>query len=206
MGVVKNFNFRPLSEPVRNQVFLTSKDKGFSNFYVRINAGNPSAAMTVIQHAWNNVMPGIPMKYSFLDEDINNYYKSEQTWSRIVGWAGGISILLACLGLLGLSSLAAVNRTKEIGIRKVLGASVPGIATLISKDFLKLILVAFIIASPLTWYLMNTWLQDYAVRIDISWMVFLLAGISVIVIGVIAISFYAIRAALANPSISLRTD
>lgn len=206
IGVVKNFNFRPLGEPVRNQVFTTSKNKGFINFYVRINAGNPAPLLAAIQRAWNNVMPGIPMKYSFLDEDINNYYKSEQTWSRIVGWAGGISIVLACLGLLGLSSLAAVNRTKEIGIRKVLGASVPGIVTLMSKDFLKLILIAFLIASPLAWYLMNAWLQDYAVRINISWMVFLLAGASVVVIAIIAISFHAIRAALTNPSRSLRTE
>jgi putative ABC transport system permease protein len=205
-GVVKNFNFRPLSEPVRNQVFITSKDKGFVNFYVRIGAGNPSPILAAIQHAWNNVMPGVPMKYSFLDEDINSYYKSEQTWSRIVGWASAISIVLACLGLLGLSSLAAVNRTKEIGIRKVLGASVPGIVTLMSKDFLKLILIAFFIASPIAWYLMHAWLQDYAVRIDISWVVFLLAGASVVVIAIISISFHAIRAALTNPSRSLRTE
>jgi len=205
-GVVKNFNFRPLSEPVRNQVFLTSKDKGFINFYVRISAGNPSTVLAAIQRAWNDVTPGVPMKYSFLDEDINNYYKSEQTWSGIVGWAGSISIILACLGLLGLSSLAAVNRTKEIGIRKVLGASVPGIVTLMSKDFLKLILLAFLIASPVAWFLMNAWLRGYAVRININWAVFLLAGASVVVMAVIAISFHAIRAALANPSKSLRTE
>jgi len=206
VGVVKNFNFRPLTEPVRNQVFTTSNDKGFANFYVRINAGNPSSVLAAIQRAWNNVMPGIPLKYSFLNEDINDYYKSEQTWSRIVGWAGSISIILACLGLLGLSSLAAINRTKEIGIRKVLGASVPGIVTLMSKDFLKLILIAFFIASPIAWYLMNAWLQDYTVRININWMIFLLAGASVVVIAIVAISFHAIKAALANPSRSLRTE
>lgn len=206
VGVVKNFNFRPLGEPVRNQVFTTSKDKGFVNFYVCINAGNPAPVLAVIQRAWNKVMPGIPMKYSFLDEDVNNFYRSEKTWTRIVGWAGSISILLACLGLLGLSSLAAVNRTKEIGIRKVLGASVQGIVTLMSKDFLKLILIAFLIASPIAWYLMNAWLRDYAVRINISWVVFLLAGASVVVIAIVAISFHAIKAALTNPSRSLRTE
>jgi putative ABC transport system permease protein len=205
-GVVKNFNYRPLSEGVKNQVFETTTDKGYNHFYVRINAGNPSQALAVMQKAWDNATGGISMKYSFLDEDVNNYYQAEQRWSSIVGWAGGISIFLACLGLLGLTALAAVNRTKEIGVRKVLGATVPNIITLLSKDFLKLIGISFLIASPVAWYLMNRWLQDYANRISISWTVFLFAGAFAIAIALITISYQAIKAAMANPVKSLRTE
>jgi putative ABC transport system permease protein len=205
-GVVKNFNYRPLSEGVKNQVFETSTDKGYIHFYVRINAGNPAPALAVMQKAWNSAAPGIPMKYSFLDEDVNNYYRAERRWSSIVGWAGGISIFLACLGLLGLVALAVVNRTKEIGVRKVLGATVPNIITLLSKDFLKLIIISFLIASPVAWYLMNKWLQDYANRINISWTVFLFTGAFAVAIALITISFHAIKAAIANPVKSLRTE
>ena len=206
VGVVKNFNYRPLSEGVKNQAFLTSKDKGYIHFYVRINPGNPASALAVMQKAWNRVMPGIPMKYSFLDEDVNNYYSAEQRWSSMVGWAGSISIFLACLGLLGLVALAAVNRTKEIGVRKVLGASVPNIIILLSKDFLQLIVISFLIASPVAWYFMNRWLEDYVNRINISWTVFLFAGVFAVAIALITISFQAIKAAIANQVKSLRTE
>jgi len=205
-GVVKNFNYRPLSEGIKNQAFETSIDKGHNYFYVRIRPGNPSQTIAAMQHAWNSAMPGTPLKYSFVDEDVNNYYNAEQRWSGIVGWAGGISIFLACLGLLGLTALAAVNRTKEIGVRKVLGASVQDIITLISKDFIRLILIAFLIASPLAWYFMNKWLQEYVNRININWTVFLFAGAFVIVIALVTISFQAIKAAMVNPVKSLRTE
>lgn len=205
-GVVKNFNYRPLSEGIRNQAFETSTDKGYQYFYVRVRPGNPSQAIAAMQHAWNSAMPGTALKYSFVDDDVNNYYNAEQKWSSIVGWAGGISIFLACLGLIGLAALAAVNRTKEIGVRKVLGASVQDIIMLLSKDFAKLILIAFLIASPLAWYFMNKWLQEYANRININWAVFLFAGAFVIVIAMATISFQAIKAAVANPVKSLRTE
>ena len=159
-----------------------------------------------MQKAWKSIAPGIPMKYSFLDEDINNYYQAEQKWSNIVGWAGGLSIFLACLGLLGLAAMAAINRTKEIGVRKVLGASVPTIIVLLSKDFLKLIVISFVIASPISWYFMNRWLQAYANRINISWTVFLLAGVFAVAIAFITISFHAMKAAISNPVNSLRTE
>jgi len=206
IGVVKNFNYRPLSEGVTNQLFETTADKGYIHFYVRIKAGDPAPALAVMQKAWNSVMPGVPMKYSFLDEDVNNYYNSEQRWSSIVGWAGGISIFLACLGLLGLAALAAINSIKEIGIRKVLGASVLSITNLLLKDFLKLIFVSFLVASPIAWYFMSKWLQDYAYRINISWTVFLFAGLFAIVVAVLTIGFQAIKAALMNPVKSLRSE
>lgn len=205
-GVVRNFNYRPLSEGIKNQAFETSTNKGYNYFYVRIHSGNPSQAIAAMQHAWKSAVPGTTLKYSFVDEDVNSYYNAEQKWSSIVGWASGVSIFLACLGLLGLAALAAVNRTKEIGVRKILGASVQDIIALISKDFIKLILVSFLIASPLAWYIMNKWLQDYANRININWTVFLFAGAFVVVIAVATISFQAVKAAIANPVKSLRTE
>lgn len=206
IGVVKNFNYRPLTEEVKNQVFETSADKGYAHFYVRISAGNPAAALAVVKKVWNNAVPGIPMKYSFVEGDISNYYVNEQKWTSMVGWAGGLSIFLACLGLLGLAALAAINRIKEIGVRKVLGASIVNIINLLLKDFLKLILTSFIIASPIAWYFMSKWLQGYANRISIGWPVFLLAGVFTFGIALLVISFQAMKAAVANPVKSLRTE
>ena len=205
-GVVRNFNYRPLSEKIKNQVFETSPDKGYKYFYVRISPGNPKKALAAIQKAWGNVAPGIPMKYSFLDEDVDNYYRSEQTWSSIVGCAGGISIFLACLGLFGLAALVVVNRTKETGIRKVLGASVADIIALLSRGFMRLIVIAFVIASPVAYYFMHRWLESYASRISMSYWTFVGAGAGVILVALLVISFHAIRAAVANPVNSLRTE
>ncbi|HTH55849.1 MAG TPA: ABC transporter permease [Cyclobacteriaceae bacterium] len=205
IGVVKNFSYRPLSEGIKNQLFATSADNGYSHFYVRINSGN-AAALNVIQKAWDIAAPGVPMKFSFLDEDISNYYRSEQRWSAMVGWAGGISIFLACLGLLGLVALAGVNRTKEVGIRKIMGASLIHIAHLLLKDFLNLIMIAFAIASPLAWYFMNVWLQDYANRITISWTIFLFVGIFAISIAFLTVIFQVIKVALMNPVNSLKSE
>jgi putative ABC transport system permease protein len=205
-GVVKNFSYQPLSDEIKNQAFITSKDKGYINFYVRIKAGNQLLAIVNMQKEWNNLLPGVPMKYSFLDEDINNYYQSEKTWSKIVGWASIISIFLGCLGLLGLTTIAAINRTKEIGIRKVLGSSSKNIAILLSKDILKPVIVAVFIAFPVAWWAMNKWLQGFAFRINMSWRVFFVAGTAAILIAIITVSFQSIKAAIANPVKSLRTE
>jgi putative ABC transport system permease protein len=173
---------------------------------VRVKAGDPSIAIDKLQAAWKSSEAELPFKYSFLDEDLDRFYKEEQKWSRIVGWAGGISIFLACLGLLGLAALAVVNRTKEIGIRKVLGASVTGIVGLISKDFLKLVIIAFVIASPLAWYFMNNWLQDFAYRINITGWIFVVAGVVAILIALITVSMQVLKAAASNPVKALRSE
>jgi putative ABC transport system permease protein len=141
-----------------------------------------------------------------MDEDLTLFYKDEQKMNSIIAFAGGISIFLACLGLFGLAALAAVNRTKEIGIRKILGASVTGIISILSKDFLKLVAIAFVIAAPLAWFAMHKWLQDYAYRINISVWVFVAAGASALAIALFTISMQAIKAAVANPVKSLRTE
>ncbi|MGI8582767.1 MAG: ABC transporter permease [Chitinophagaceae bacterium] len=206
IGVVKDFHYRPFSEKVAPQQFHQFASYSPRKFFVRIKAGDPSRALSALNATWKSIVPDLPFKYSFLDDNLNQFYKSEVRWSNIVGWAGGISIFLACLGLLGLASLAAVNRIKEIGIRKVLGASVTAIVTLLSKDFLKLVLLAFIIATPIAWYFMNKWLQDFAYRINISIWLFVIAGIVALGIALITVSLQAIKAAIANPIKNLRTE
>jgi putative ABC transport system permease protein len=206
IGVVKNFNFRPFREEIKPQMFHQFADYEPYKFFVRIKAGNPAVALDAMQKAWKAAVVDLPFKYAFLDESLDNFYKSERRWSSIIGWAGGISVLLACLGLFGLAALAAINRTKEIGIRKVLGASLPGIVKLLSKDFLKLVVIALIIATPLAWYFMNKWLQDFAYRISIGWWVFIAAGSLAIIVAFVTIGFQAIKAGVANPVKSLRTE
>ncbi|HMI78498.1 MAG TPA: ABC transporter permease [Ferruginibacter sp.] len=206
IGVVKNFNFRPFSEKVGPQMFHQFQNYAPYKYFVRIKPGDPAAALDVMKASWASVVPELPFKYEFLDESLDRFYKSESRWSSIVGWAGGISIFLACLGLFGLAALAAVNRTKEIGIRKVLGASMTGIISLLSKDFLKLVFIAMLIAIPLAWYFMHNWLQDFAYRINIGWWVFAVTGMVAVFIALLTISLQAIKAALANPVKSLRTE
>ena len=205
-GVVQNFHYRPLGEPVRNQAFIGSSDKGYVNFYVRLRPGNPIHALAGIERSWHTLAPDVPLQYSFLDEDINGFYHSESNWSRIVAWAGGISIFLACLGLLGLASLAAANRTKEIGIRKVLGASQTSVVLLVAKGFIQLVALAFLIAAPVAWLVMHRWLAGYADRIGISWVIFAAVGLCTAILAMIAIGQQAVRAALINPVKALRSE
>jgi putative ABC transport system permease protein len=206
IGVIKDFNFEALNRAVRAQLFVMPGDFSPTKIFVRFQPGDPADAIALLQSAWKSFVPDYPFKYSFLDEDLDRFYKSEEKWSSIVGWAGGISIFLACLGLFGLAALAAVNRTKEIGIRKVLGASVPIIVRLLSKDFLILVIIALLIASPIAWYFMNKWLLDYAYRINISWWVFAITGAVTVLIAFITISFQAVKVAVANPVNSLRSE
>ncbi len=206
IGVVKDFNYLGFSTKLEPQLFQQFSSYQPYKFFVRIQPGDPAKAMAAIQRAWKAVAPDYPEKYEFLDEDLDRFYKSEARWSNIVGWAGGISIFLACLGLLGLSALAVLNRTREISIRKVLGASFASILGLLSKDFVRLVLVAFAIATPLAWYFMNKWLEDYAYRIPIAWWVFATTGGVMILIALLTVSLQAINAAIANPAKGLRPD
>ncbi|MBD0288055.1 MAG: ABC transporter permease, partial [Flavisolibacter sp.] len=183
IGVVKNFNYSSLNQEVRPQLFYQPAQLDARRIFIRIKSGDPSNELKLLTATWKKIVPDFPLRYSFLDEDMNRFYKMEERWSNVAAWAGGISIFLACLGLFGLAALAAVNRTKEIGIRKVLGASVSVIVRLLSMDFLKLVLLAIIIATPLAWFLMHKWLQEYAYRINISWWVFAATGILALVIA-----------------------
>ena len=168
--------------------------------------GDMNALLRSLETSWHKLNPNEPFEYSFLDDDFQKNYDAENRLASIVSYFTLIAILICCLGLFGLATFSAEQRIKEIGVRKVLGASVSGIVGLLSRDFLKLVVVAILIASPLAWYIMNKWLQDFAYRINISWWVFLLAGIIAAVIAFVTISFQAIRAANANPVKSLRTE
>jgi putative ABC transport system permease protein len=208
IGVVRNFNYEALTDRIQPALFHQFARGGetLNSFYVRLQPGNPSKAIAVIHSAWKKIAPDYPLQYNFLDEDINRFYKAETRLGSIISWAGGIAIFLGCLGLLGLSALVVANRTKEIGIRKVLGASVSTIISLISKDFLRLVLVAFLISTPVTWWLMNNWLQNYVYRINIEWWVFGISCLAIICVALLTVCFQAIKAAISNPVKSLRSE
>ena len=162
--------------------------------------------MRSIKKIWEQAFPNSIYEYRFLDEKIESFYKQESQLSSLYKIFAVIAIFLSCLGLYGLASFMAVQRIREVGIRKVLGASVSSVVYLFSKEFIVLITIAFIIASPVAWYFMDKWLQDYVYRINISWWIFIVGGISSIIIALITVSFQAIKAALANPVKSLKTE
>ena len=206
VGVIKNFNFRSMKEEIKPQLFHQFNDYAPFKFLVRLQPGNPGQALSSLKTIWESIASPLPFRYSFLDEDLDKFYQAEVRWGRIVGWAGGISIFLACLGLFGLTTLATINRIKEIGIRKILGASIPDIVSLLSKGFVRLILVSFVIASPLAAYLMHLWLQNFAYRIGLNVWIFIAAGLSTLVIALLTIFVQSIRTASSNPVSSLRSE
>lgn len=206
IGLIKDFNFATLSQKVRPQVFLWPTDLRHNHFYVRIAPGDPSAVLGLLGRTWSSLAPGLPFRYAFQDDEMNHLYDSETRWSRIFGLAGGMSVVLACLGLFGLAALAAVNRNKEIGIRKVLGASVPDLMRLLSVEFARLVLLALVIATPLAWYCMHHWLQGYAYRIDVQWWVFVATGLVTLGVALLTVSIHALRSARVNPVEGLRSE
>ena len=206
VGVVSDFHFEDLHKSIEPFAFMLSRRPGFNYLIVHINTGDMSNILTFLEQKWKSIRPDEPFEYTFLNEDFQKNYQAEARTARIVRTFTIISILISCLGLFGLATFATQQRTKEIGVRKVLGASVGSIVLLLSKDFLKLVLIAIVIASPLAWIVMNRWLQDFQYRIDIPWWVFMVAGVLAILIAFITISFQSINAALMNPVKSLRTE
>jgi putative ABC transport system permease protein len=205
LGIVKDFNFNSLREQVGPLALMLSEHQG--NVALRINANNNIPHLiTQLEKKYKALAPGAPFNYTFMDEDFTNQYLTEQRMGAIAISFSSLAILIACLGLFGLAAYAAEQRTKEIGIRKVLGATVSNITAMLSKDFLKLVIVAAVIAFPLAWWVMNSWLQDFAYRTHISWWVFIMAGLVAALIAVVTVSFQTIRAALMNPVKSLRTE
>lgn len=206
IGVVKDFNYLSMKQEIKPQMFHQFSDYQPFRFFVRTGPGDPSKTLDALKSAWVGAEPVIPFRYHFLDERLDQFYAAEKRLGNIISWAGGISIFLACLGLLGLAALAVANRTREIGIRKVLGASVAGITALLAKDFLKLVLLAILLASPIAYYFMEKWLADYAFRIQMQWWMFVGAGVLAIVVAAFTVSLQSIKAALENPVKSLRSE
>ena len=206
VGVLKDFHFEDLHLPITPYGYNLSSGTEFNYLMVHVKPGDIAPVIKSIETSWRKLNPNEPFEYSFLDEDFQKNYIAESRLSSIVAYFTLIAILISCLGLFGLATFSAEQRIKEIGVRKVLGASVTGIVTLLSKDFLKLVAIAIVIATPLAWYVMHQWLQDFAYRISLSWWVFLLAGVIAVIIAFLTISFQAIRAANANPVKSLRTE
>jgi len=204
IGVVKNFNFETLHHDVGPLSFELGTGGGLASF--KVGTANVNQLIAQVQSKWKSLASGLPFRYRFLDESFDEMYRSEQRVGKIALVFSVLAIFIACLGLFGLATFIAEQRTKEIGIRKVLGASVQGIVQMLSKDFMKLVAISFVIAAPLAWYFMNKWLQDFAYRISISWWVFVAAGLAALLIALLTVSFQAIRAAISNPVKSLRTE
>lgn len=204
IGVVKNFHFESLRQNIGPLCMRLGNDNGLASF--KIAAGNAKSLIAQIENRWKAMAPGLPFSYRFLDDSFNEMYNSEQRIGKLAISFAILAIVIACLGLFGLATYMAEQRTKEIGIRKVLGASVGNVVNMLSKDFIILVLIASVIAFPLAWWAMHNWLQDFAFRITIGWWIFIAAGTIAFLIALITVSSQAIKAALSNPVKSLRTE
>lgn len=204
IGVVKDFHFKSLQYAMEPLVLRLNKWGGV--VIVRTRGGSNEATIDALGKINQQLNPAYPFTYGFLDKDLDNLYRSEQQMGSIFNLFAGLAIFISCLGLYGLSAFMAEQRKKEIGVRKVLGATVTGVVALLSKDFLRLILIAIVLASPIAWYAMNRWLQDFAYQTTIGWWVFVLAGIMAASVALLTVSFQSVRAALMNPVKSLRSE
>ena len=178
----------------------------FGKLLVKTSGNNTAATIAAIQAKWRNFYPNTPFEFHFLDQEFDEMYKNDQRTGGILTAFTGVTVFISCLGLFGLAVFSTRQRVKEIGIRKVLGAGVMNIVGLISFDFLKLVILAIIISSPLAWYVMQQWLQDFAFRTHIEWWVFALAGGMAALIAFLTVSYQSVKAALSNPINSLRSE
>jgi ABC-type antimicrobial peptide transport system permease subunit len=205
IGVVKDFNTTSLVDEVSPVIISTSR-KLYNLAGIKLNTANVKDAVEYIEEVFAKVYPDLVIDYEFLDKTIEQFYEDEILFSRLMVTFSLISIFIGCLGIFGLSAFLALNRTKEIGIRKVLGASSTSIVKLLSADFLKLVLIASIVAWPVAYYFMHKWIEDFAYRISIGWEIFLSGAVVTVLIALIAISYNAIKASLANPIKSIRYE
>lgn len=206
VGVVDDFHFESLHQPIGAYAFHNANSEGRPYLLVRLQTKNLPETMQQVEATYRKAVPNAAFEYTFLDQYLNTLYRREQQTAQVVLIFAGLAIFIACLGLFGLATFTAEQRTKEIGVRKVLGASVGSIVALLSQDFLKLVLIAIGIATPLAWYAMHQWLQNFAYRIDMPWWVFAGAGVLAILVALLTVSFQSIKAALMNPVESLRSE
>lgn len=205
IGVMKDFHYRSLQEKIK-PLSMRVELKNLNLVSVKLEAGNVKSTIAAIESKWKELIPNRPFSYLFLDEFFDRQYRSEQRFGKLFLNFAVLAIFISCLGLLGLASYSTYQRTREIGIRKVLGASTPGIVNMLSKDFMKLVLISFVIAAPVAWYFMHSWLQNFAYQITIQWWIFALAGLLAVLVAIVTISFQAIKAAMSNPVKSLRSE
>jgi ABC-type antimicrobial peptide transport system permease subunit len=206
IGVVKDFNYESLHKKITPMSFVIERPFGVHYALVKVAPANLPASMELVKNSWKQILPNSEFKGSFLDDNIDRQYRREEKLGQIFISGAVIAIVLSCLGLLAMVILIVTQKVKEIGIRKVLGASIPNIVYLVSKEFIWLMLIAIIIAAPLAWVGMQKWLENFAYRISVSWWVILLAGFIAVVVALGTISIQAIKAALANPVKSLRSE
>lgn len=205
VGVVQNFHHLGLQKAIDPQLIMYRPN--MRNYYsIKMQSADASNTVASVEKIWKRFFPNDPFSYYFLDEQFNHQYKADQQFGKVFTIFAFLAILIACFGLLGLSAYNILQRTKEVGIRKVLGASVTNVLFILSKDFLWLVIISFFIAAPVSWWIMHSWLQDFAFRVSISWWVFGVAGLLAVIIALGTISFQAVKAALANPVKSLRTE
>jgi putative ABC transport system permease protein len=204
-GVIRDYHQESLKSNIDPIIFRLYQS--YSSFYsIKLNVSDVSKTIEDIGKQFNKFFPEDAFQFFFLDELYDQQYKTDQQLGQIFLWFACLAILIACLGLFGLASFTITQRTKEVGIRKVLGASISGIIFLLSKEFLQLVLLAFLISMPLAWYSMHLWLEDFAYRIPLGWIVFAVSGLIALVIAGVTVSFQAIKAALANPVKTLRSE
>ena len=205
IGLVKDYHQESLKKAYDPMVLRYGKAPG-GYYSIKFNTTNVKSSLTNFEDDWKQLFPGNPFIYFFLDEHYNQQYEADQQFGEVFGIFSALAIFIACLGLFGLSSLTAIQRTKEIGVRKVLGASVPSILALISKDYILLLAISIVVATPLAWWVMDTWLQDFAYRIQLDWLIFALPSLVVIAIALFTVSIHTLRAARVNPAKSLRYE
>jgi putative ABC transport system permease protein len=205
IGVLADYHHQGLQKAINPMLILPTPD--IRNYYsIKLSTANPRETIAAIKKTWDRYFPQDPFNYFFLDESFNQQYKADTRFGATFGLFASLAIIIACFGLLGLSAYNVLQRTREIGIRKVLGATEQSLVVLLSKEFGWLVLISLTIAIPLSWYVMHSWLQDYAYRISIEWWVFALGGILALAIALLTVGFQAARAAMANPIKSLRIE
>jgi putative ABC transport system permease protein len=206
IGVVKDFNFNSLHYKVNTLELVVHPEWGYSELSVKIEKGRTEEAIAAVKKVWDELVPSYPFDYTFLDTHFEELYRSDKQMSAVVAIMAGLSILISCIGLFGLAAITIEKKTKEIGVRKVLGATESQITVLLSRNFAMLIIIAFVIVSPITYYALHRWLEGFAYRIDINLLLFVVGGILALAIGLLTISYHALKSARANPVKALRYE
>ncbi len=205
IGLLKNFHYNSIYAPVEPLIIQLAPQANY--IFVRTEKNVPlPAILASVEDVFRKFNPAFPFEYHFFDDELNQSFKSEQQLGQLAAWFAGLAVVISCLGLFGLAMFTAEQRRKEIGVRKVLGASVSGVVMLLAKEFVKLVLVAFVVTVPVAWYVAGEWLKSFAYRTDLSWWIFAITGVLALLVALVTVSFQSLRAALANPVKSQRSE